>query len=393
MKTISILTGALALLCIFSAPLTAATILTGKTVRVSAPIDGNVYAGAGEIYINAPIRGDLTAGAGELQLRDTVHGDLIAGGGRVRIEGVVGDDLRCGGGEVRLFGEVFGDVLVGSGRLEISRGAVIHGDLVIGGGEVQVYGQVLGSVIIAGGTVVLDGEVAQSAKLRGGEFKLEGIFRGPCEIAAGHIALGDKAEFHQNVRYWQRDGELDFSKQLRGEARATFDTNLKQGFEEQEGNWASRGFSFFSLYRLLAGALLITVLLLLFEGFFRTAAEGLPQQWLQRLGSGVLYLIGVPVGIVLLLITVIGIPFGLFGLFFYLFTLVFAPALTATVGANALEQYRQLSWSKGQRILVAIGLLAALRLIAWIPLIGWLAVFVLVAVAFGCLWRATVGRA
>ena len=392
MKTMKLLTGALVLLTFLSVQLPAATILTGKLVRVSTPIEGNVYAGAGEIYIDAPINGDLTAGAGELNIRDTIRYDLIAGGGRVRIEGVIGDDLRCGGGEVILYGEVLGDVLVGSGRLEIAPGAVIHGDLVVGGGEVRVNGRVLGSVIVAGGEVLFEGEAEKDAKVRGGEVTLDGIFRGPCEIAAGKLILGSKAEFHQAVRYWQKGGELDFSKNLRGDARATFDTSLKQDMGDYDRNWGSRAFSFFSIYRLLAGALLITVLLLLFEGFFRRSSEGLPAQWLQRFGTGMLYLFVVPVGAIALFITVIGIPFGLFALLFYAFTLLFAPALTAVVGANALEQYRGLNWSKGQRILVALGILIALSLLHWIPVLGWLATLVLVGIAFGCLVKLILTR-
>lgn len=392
MKNIKFLTAAFALLSFFATQLPAATILTGKMVRVSTPIDGNVYAGAGEIYIDALVNGDLTAGAGELTIRDTIRYDLIAGGGRVRIEGVIGDDLRCGGGDVSLLGQVLGDVLVGSGQLEIGRGAIIYGDLVVGGGEVRVYGRVLGAIILAGGTVTFEGEVEQEAKLRGGELKLDGIFRGPCEIVAGNITLGDKAEFHQAVRYWQKDGELDFSKNLRSGARATFDSSLGQDMGDASSTWVSKGFSFFSIYRLLAGALLITFLLLLFEGFFRRSSEGLPGQWIQRFGTGMLYLVGVPVGIIVLFITIIGIPFGVFALLFYIFTLLFAPALTAVVGANALEQNRGLSWTKGQRILVALGILVALHLLTWVPVVGWLAGFVLVGIAFGCLVKVILAR-
>lgn len=392
MKNIKFLTAAFTLLSLFSVQLPAATILTGKLVRVSTPVDGNVYAGAGEIYIEAPIYGDLTAGAGQLTIRDTIRYDLIAGGGRVYIEGVIGDDLRCGGGEVQLDGQVLGDVLVGSGQLEIGRGAVIHGDLVVGGGEVRIFGRVLGSVILAGGEVLFEGEAAQDVKVRGGDITLNGVFRGPCELAAGEITLGSRAEFYQPVRYWQKNGEIDFSQHLRGDARARFDDSLSQSIGDRDKKWTSNVFSFFSIYRLLAGVLLVTALLLLFEGFFRRSAEGLPAQWLQRFGTGMLYFIGVPIGIVVLLITLIGIPFGVFALIFYLFTLLFAPALTAAVGANALEQYRGLSWTKGQRVLVALGLLLVLRLLSWIPALGWLAVLVLVGVAFGGLIKAMLSR-
>ncbi|MEZ4942789.1 MAG: hypothetical protein R3D58_18085 [Saprospiraceae bacterium] len=391
MKTMYRWAGLIMVLSIFLPQLHAATILTGESVQVTNPIDGNVYAAGGKIHISAPINGDLTAGAGEITVFDTIRRDVLVGGGRVRIEGVIGDDLRCGGGEVWLLGDVYGDVVVGSGQLEVGRNAVIHGDLVVGGGEVRMYGRVMGAVIMAGGRVTFEGEAEKDVEIRGGEITLDGIFRGPAEIAATDLKLGQRAEFYGPVRYWRPDGELDFGSSLRDGARASFDTSLKQDMDYDKG-WFSRGFSFFSIYRLLAGALLVVVLLLLFERFFQRSAEGLPAQWLNRFGMGMLYLIGLPVAVIFLLITVIGIPFGVFALLFYIFTLVFAPALTATVGANALEQYRGLSWTKGQRILAALGILVLLRLLSWVPVIGWLAVLVLVSIAFGCLLKAMLAR-
>lgn len=391
MKTMNRWAGLLLVLSIFLPQLQAATILTGKSVEVTNPIEGNVYAAGGQIRILAPINGDLTAGGGEITVLDTIRRDVIVGGGQVRIEGVVGDDLRCGGGKVWLLGDVYGDVVVGSGELEIGRNAVIHGDLVVGGGEVRMYGRVMGAVIMAGGRIDFEGEAEKEAKVRGGEITIDGIFRGPVELAATELKLGQRAEFHETVRYWRPDGEMDFGSSLRNGARATYDTSLKQDVD-YEKDWFSRGFSFFSIYRLLAGALLIVVLLLLFERFFQRSAEDLPGQWLNRFGMGMLYLIGLPVAVIFLLITVIGIPFGLFALLFYIFTLVFAPALTATVGANVLEQNRGLSWTKGQRILVALGILVLLRLLSWVPVLGWLAVLVLVSIAFGSLLKVTLTR-
>lgn len=392
MKTIKIHLGALLTLVFFTSSLHAATILTGESVRISDPIEGNVYAGAGQIYIDAVVNGDVTAGAGELRVTDTIRRDLSVGAGRVRIDGVIGDDLRCGGGEIDLFGQVLGDVLVGGGQLEVGRDAVIHGDLVVAGGQVRIYGKVLGSVIIAGGEVLFEGEAEKDAEIRGGTVTLNGIFRGPSKLAASTLILGSRAEFYQEVRYWQKSGETDFGNRLREGATAVYDQTLKQDMEGMEKGWFARGFGAFFLFWLLSGVLLVTLLSLAFGRFFRRTAEDLPAQWLNRFGMGILYLFGVPAAIVVLFITVIGIPIGLFALFFYIFSLVFAPALTAVVGANVWEHYRSLSWSRGQRILVAIGLLIVLRLLMMIPAVGWLLLLIAVAIALGSIVKAATTR-
>ena len=392
MKTIERWAGAFLAIFLLSTSMEAATILTGESVRITTPIEGNVYAGAGSITVDALVNGDVTAGAGEMRVLDTIRRDLTVGGGRVWIDGVIGEDLRCGGGEVNLFGQVLGDVVIGSGQLEIGREAVIHGDLVVGGGRVRVYGRVMGSVILAGGEIVFEGIAEQDAEIRGGDVMLNGIFRGPCKFAAPALDLGDRAEFHSDLRYWRDKGELDFSKALRDNARAVFDPSLRQDMKSADRHWITPGFSTFFLFRLLAGALLITVLLLLFEPFFKRSGEGLPAQWLNRFGTGTLYLIGLPVLVILLFITVIGIPFGLFALFFYLFSLLFAHTLTAVVGACALERYQGYSWTKGQRILAAIGILLGLKLIAWAPFVGFLASLIIVSIAFGSIVKTMAER-
>lgn len=369
-----------------------ATILTGETVRVSTPVEGNVYAGAGQITIDAVVNGDVNAGAGELWVMDTIRSDLVAGGGRIYINGVIGEDLRCGGGQVYLRGIVMGDVVAGGGEIEIGPDAVIYGDLVVGGGRVKVFGRILGSLVMAGGEIDFNGEAEKDAEIRGGTATLNGVFRGPCKFAAETLRFGPKAEFYQPVRYWQTKGEADFSSYLREGARATFDESLKQDMGRYDRGWAIETFSWFFLYRLLVGALMVAFLVWLFDAFFKRAGSDLPAQWLNRFGTGVLYIIGLPVAMIVLFITVIGIPFGFFALFLYIFTLLFAYALTATVGTYALEQYRKLIWTKGQRILVGIGILLALKIVAWIPVLGFLVAAIAVAVAFGSIIKTLLSR-
>lgn len=392
MKTIKYWAGTLLALAILPITLNSATILTGESVRITKPVDGNVYAGAGNITIEAVVNGDVNAGAGELRVSDTIRGNLAVGGGRLYLDGVVGEDLRCAGGEVHLRGQVLGDMVVGGGQIEIGPDAVIYGDLVIGGGSVRVSGRILGTLIIAGGEVEFSGTAEKDAQIRGGTVRLDGIFRGPCTLSVETLDLGARSEFYQDVRYWQKSGETDFGSHLRDNAHATFDTTLQQDMGTSGTGMFVRTFSMFFLWRLMAGILIIAVLVWLFDAFFQRNGRDLPAQWVNRFGTGLIYLFGVPMGAVALFITVIGIPLGLFALFFYLSSLGFAFALTATVGAYALEQYRRLSWSKGQRILAGAGLLLALKIIMWIPFLGFLFALVAVGTAFGSIIRTIVNR-
>ncbi len=87
----------------------------------------------------------------------------------------------------------------------------------------------------------------------------------------------------------------------------------------------------------------------------------------------------------LLIISVIGLPLGLFVLFGYLFSIFFALSLTAIVLARWLERRRLSEWGQTAVFFASLGLFVALEVLAMVPLLGWLIVAVLACGAFGAL--------
>jgi cytoskeletal protein CcmA (bactofilin family) len=370
----------------------AVNILTGETVTIRDRQPGNVYIGASTVAVEAPVDGNLTCGGGEVRILDTLGRDLTVGGGKIEVRGPVLGDVRCAGGQLYLYSTVNGDVVAAGGELEIGRDAVIEGDLVVAGGTVRVYGRILGAVVLAGGELRFAGIAEREIELRGGKVFVDGTVNGPAIVSAEAIELGSAARFMGPVRYWQQAGELNFAPYLRGSEAATFDASLRTDTRQWQADWFRWGFTYFFIFRLLAASLVIALLVALFRPFFERIGGPLRENWLAKFGTGILYFIGVPLAIVMVLVTVIGIPVALFALFLYIFSLVFAHALTAVIAAFAWERYRGYTWTKGQVILAAIGIFVLLKLISWIPFIGLLLSLVAVGIAFGSILQALVRR-
>ena len=101
------------------------------------------------------IEGDLEAFGGSIIVRGTVDGDLEAFGGDVRIEGEVTGDVDAAAGNVWLGGAVGGNVDVAAGNVYVEPGATIGGRLSAAAGNIVVGGAVAGNANLAGGTVTL----------------------------------------------------------------------------------------------------------------------------------------------------------------------------------------------------------------------------------------------
>ena len=100
---------------------------------------------------------------------------------------------------------------------------------------------------------------------------------------------------------------------------------------------------------------------------------------------GLAYFVGVPVTIIVLMVTIIGIPFGLSLLALFLITVFFAKILTAMVLERVLEIRMKRKWKMWPAFFITLGIYVVLKIISFIPILGWLACAVLCMMAFGAL--------
>jgi hypothetical protein len=348
------------------------------------PVAGDLYVGGGTILVNARVGGDLVAAGGTIVINDSITGDALLAGGNLLVNGAISDDIRAAGGKIRINTTVQGDVVIAGGEIEIGPQALIRGDLVVTSGKATVNGTIGGQVKLYGGELHLNGKAENGLVVKGGQVFINGLVRGPAELRAEKIILQQKARFHGDVQYWQPEGAINFQKAMVG-GQATFRPDMAVDFDTSR--WYYLGFGSLTLGVIfLASALLLLFLFqFILARFLAQAGAVLNKRIPRELGYGLLYVLGLPVLSVLLLITVIGIPVGIFTLFFYLFTIVMGHIISSLVLANWYNNQYRRNWTKTQLVFGALTIFIALKLLLLVPFAGWLLSFALILLAFGAI--------
>lgn len=362
-----------------------ATDLIGKAdVRINTPTSEDLYITTNTLEINAPIAGDVLALARYCYIRDSILEDVMLVAQEVQLAAPILDDARLVGGNVYIRADILGDLFIAGGTVTVDREVTIHGNIYLLGGTLHMNGHVLGESKIMGGEMTVGGTLDGISEIHGGTVTLSGIFNAPLELVSDQATITEQAKFFKDIRYWNAAGELDFGSSLQDGSRAIQDNALRS--KQQEGDWeATFGLSAaaYFIFRLLAAAVIIALLVWMIGDFLRRTSERLNVNYPRSLGYGMAYIFGVPLLILLLLITVIGIPVGLFTAATYGFSLGWAPILAALLTVYWWQTHKGVHWKNGKVIGLALVVFAVLKLVSWIPILGWLVGLLVAAIAIG----------
>ena len=282
--------------------------------------------------------------AGTIVVRGTVTGDLSGAAGSIHIAetGQVDGNVEVAAGTVIVDGTVGGDVELGAGSFELTDTGRVDGSLDVGAGSIDIDGTVGGDVRAAADTVAL----GPNADI-GGEFRYdaETFTESPDASVAGGVVEDTS---------------------LRGDTGIAFGTDLAP-------SW------FGSVYGLATSLVLGGLLLIAFPRFSRGVSDRVGDDPLISGSAGLLVLIGAPILLVLVAITIVGIPFALIGTVAYIVALWVGSVYGKyAIGAWVLDRIgRQNRWAALLLGLVGIALLGL------IPLIGGVVELVALLVGVG----------
>ncbi len=360
----------------------------GDNIIISTAVHEDLYVTGGTVTINAPVYGDLVIAGGTVIINDTVTNDIIAAGGNVTFNGFVGDDIRCAGGNIHIYKNIAGDVVVTAGTVTIHKGATAGG-VITGGGNVTVDGNVDGEVRSAAGRLFLNGNISKDIDCRGGDITVNGNITGLSVLSADNIIIGSKAVFYNDVRYWNKRGNLDFRTSLIN-SKATYDPSLRM----QTGRWYFLGAATVLgvLWYLGMALLMIFLVEYLFSFYMKNAADKASSGMLKSFGAGLLFFIAIPVAAVIAFVTLIGVPVGLLLLLGYIILALLATVITSVVTANWYNNRSVQGWNRQRLVWAAFVFFILIKLLSSIPFFGGLLTGVLVCIAFGSIillfnWR------
>lgn len=313
---------------------------TGETVTIAGTVTGDVIVASGKVFISGTVNGSVWAAASQVSVSGTVAGSVRAVGSEVTVSGGVGRDLLAAGSEVRT-----------------APGGRIGGDALVAGSTVAMAGPVAGDLKAAAERITLSGSVGGNASTRSDErLQLQ-----PGAAIAGSLEYRGSEELARDPGATV-GGPVKFIKQ----------ESDRENYFDRLGD---------QLYWFLAAVLLLLAILL----YARRAAQVVADQVFRRPGwsllTGLAFVLLTPLLMLVLLVTLVGIPLSLMTGVLYLTVLYTAKSFVALAAGQALLRRRADSfWVTFGAGVIGLTLLYAL---AAIPVLGGFVTVVTVLLGTG----------
>ncbi|MDX1984677.1 MAG: polymer-forming cytoskeletal protein [Bryobacteraceae bacterium] len=314
---------------------------SGETVRIDGVVDGDVIAFAQRIEIRGTVTGSVMLWAQNVDVRGEVKGTLIGFAQNVLVSGTVGRNVIAAAQNVRL-----------------DRTGLVNGDLVGFGATVTSEGTVSRGVRAYSGTGTMAGGVGRDVEFYGGELRVE-----------------DSARITGNVRA-RVSKESDLYVAGGAKVGGTVDKRLQEPAAPAspiarvlwEGLWLAA--------MMLTGWVLWRVAPRVVEGSVRNVATPWP-----ALGMGFVLLVAAPVALVIVALTVIGLPMALMGGALYL-TAVYLSRMVVAVwlGQRVMARF---AGGAGNHGLILLSGLAIVSVVFAIPLVGLVAKLIATCLGLG----------
>lgn len=334
-----------------------AAFATGNDAVVSGTTNHTVYKFGASVTVNGTVNGDVICGGQTVNIDATVNGDVLCAGQSVTVNGKVNGNIRAAGQTVNIGAKVEHNASVAGQDVTLQSDAEVGGDMGV-----------------AAQTVTLDGKVGRDLNGAANTLNLNSDVGRDVDAHAQKLELGGSAYVTGNLTYTS-------PRTLHKADGATVKgTVTYHKAAPHRGNTGSRLMRFWVVRSLfLDPALLVFAMVLVAlapQLFGRWNKRAMTRSWpWQPLLTGFAAMFLVPVLMVALALTLVGIPLAILtGLAWALALLLSAPIAAFYVGKLILRQER-----RAPLIMLVGGVV--LGLVCLVPILG--GIVTILAVWFG----------
>jgi hypothetical protein len=286
------------------------------TVAANEIINDSLLATGDTVRVDGTINGDLLAFGRRVEVRGNVKGDLITWAQRIDISGTVEGNIYSGAQNLDLSGQAARNVYSWVQSFNLPQAGRIGGGLVVGGADATLDGNITRSADVFAGNADLRGEIGRDLYFAGGTLSLTP----PARIGGN---LGAHVQKNQDVR-------IAPGVAVGGKTDVSLTVRKSRFLQSRFYFWQAVSF---------AGTLLIGWLMLVIApGFFHGAVQAIRSSAWRCLGLGFAVLVATPVAIVILAITLVGLPVAFFGLALYAVALYLAKVFVGVFLGRILEK-------------------------------------------------------
>ncbi len=374
------ITGMLVLTALTVPGARAAELVAGNAVTVTAGelLDDDLYAMGSAVEIAGEVTRDVFAMAGTVTIDGRVGGDVTAMAGTIRTSGPVAGSLRVAGGTIEVTGPIGWDLAVlGAGSVTVGPTATVAHDVaLLGGGSLTLEGTVNGDVRGNVSTLVLRGHV-----------------KGDVDVTVDRLDVADGAQIDGVLRYRSpQPASIAPGARIAGAVEYTpveGAVERPRGTLERVNDWLST-----VLLRLGWALVAGTLLVLAFPRQTTQVTDTLRRAPLWTLLWGSLIGAAVPLIVLVMALTVIGLAAALLLLGVYVAVLYLSQVLVGI----AVLRWLPMPWVRSPRrqALWPIMLVGTVLAVLWrlLPLpYGWTIWWSILygVLALGMVWTALTG--
>ena len=334
------------------------------TIPAGQVVDGTAYLAGSTVTVQGTINGDLYCGANNVVITGTVQGDVICGASNITLGGQVVGDVRVAGNTVTSTGAIDGSATLAGNAVTMAGGSTLGQDLTV-----------------AGNTVDLAGTIGRDARVSANLATVSGAINRDLDGEISSLTVAPGATVGGSINYVSSKDANITAGTVIGKVNRT----------EPPPQTAARDFRGPTPGQKFLGAIggiigfvaLAVVVAWLLPRFVRTGTDVPPRELVRAGLVGLLAVVAGPPIILLVFITLIGIPLAVMLKVAYLLMLFLAGPMAAyVVGREVLRG--KVHHPVG---IMAIGA-AILAVATAIPFVGWLAGLAAGLVGVGLVLRA-----
>lgn len=334
------------------------------------------------------IEGDYVVKGEIVDISGTINGDLYVAGGMVTVDGVVNGDLLVAGGNISIKGNIINNARVVGGNVIIAGN--IGKNLSVFSGSVNLLdtASVGGSIVGAGGNLVISSPVTKDIRVAGGQVTLGNKIGGNVFAYARRLSTSMDTNIIGNMTYWS-DQEADIAPSSIIQGEITQNMLPENSFEKKQetGSLASSMVGFIAFGKIISflSAFIVGVLFIgFFPNYSKRVISTVANKFWKNVGIGVLTAIIIPIVILLLFLSFIGIPLAVLGGMIFAFLLYAARILASILIGNWIirrfTKKAHLIWA------LLVGLFVY-EIINIIPVFGWIFAAIIISAGLGAILR------
>jgi cytoskeletal protein CcmA (bactofilin family)/uncharacterized membrane protein len=266
------------------------TILPSGTVY-----NGDYFASGAIVEISGTVNGDVYIFAKAVTIDGEVNGDLLCCAGSIDISGKIAHNCRVLAGQVLTSGEIGKNATIAAGNLQMLPSASVNGNLVAIAGNVELAAKIGSDVTVVASNLRVAAQINNDLQAYVGQMRI-----------TSKAVIGGNLDYRSNSPAW-----IEPEATIRG----TVEYHPSFLHELTKGTWIQ---SFLVGSRILAILMNFTysfaigvILIKIFPKNLESALHELKKYPMKSLSYGIVLLVLLPLASLLLLMTILGIPFAL----------------------------------------------------------------------------------